>query len=120
MDLKQFVSETLTQIVAGIEDAQAKVKAMNNNAKINPHFGSWNTTHGSEAPVEFDVALVISDEHASGSTDTAKGSVGFLSVVSAKLSGEMQSQESGKQRSETVSRVKFSVQLAQPADIKIV
>jgi hypothetical protein len=68
--------------------------------------------------VEFDVALVVADESSEASGAKAGASVGFLSVVTAKVSSELQTQSAGKQRSETVSRVKFTVQLAQPADFR--
>jgi hypothetical protein len=118
IDLKQFVSETLTQIVAGIEDAKTKIKAVNESAAVNPYWASGTAQHGATAPVEFDVALVVCDEQESGSTSNTNAAMGKLSVVTAKLATELASQSNGKQHTEMVSRVKFSVQLAQPTDIK--
>jgi hypothetical protein len=118
MDLKQFVSATLTQIVAGIEDAKTNIKAASETATVNPYWASGSAQHGATAPVEFDVALVVCDEQESPSTGKTNAAMGNLSVVTAKLAAELESQSNGKQHAEAVSRVKFSVQLAQPTDIK--
>jgi hypothetical protein len=120
MDLRNFVTETLTQIVEGVADAKARIQAIDPEAKVNPvavESGTANR-HGTASPVEFDVALVVADESTEATGAKAGGSVGFLSVVTARVSSELQSQSGGSQRSESVSRVKFTVQLAQPADFK--
>ncbi|MCT2559513.1 hypothetical protein N0B51_11040 [Tsuneonella sp. YG55] len=121
MDLKSFVSETLTQIVTGVEDARNRLKEINPGARINPE---WTTSenpdhrHASPTPVEFDVAVVVVDERGNTSGEKLSASAGILSVVTAKMSAEAQSGATGSQRNETVSRVKFSVNVAQPADLK--
>jgi hypothetical protein len=47
-----------------------------------------------------------------------KGSLGFISVVSARTAAEVDSRTGGTQRNETTSRIKFTVELAQPADLQ--
>lgn len=117
MDLKAFVTETLAQIVEGVADAQERIAAGGTNATVNPRSIPSEATHkhGEATPVEFDVALVVSAEASEGSSSKVSGSVGILSVVSARLSSTLEGQSTGTNRNETVSRVKFTVQLAQPA-----
>ncbi|CAN5203087.1 hypothetical protein BH10PSE13_BH10PSE13_00130 [soil metagenome] len=121
MDLRTFISEALTQIVAGVLDAQQSIDALNSNARINPKrvgAGAENP-HADPTPVEFDVALTISQQTTEGSNEKTGGNVqgGILNVFSAKIETEMGDARSGSSNNETVSRVKFSVQLAQPAHI---
>jgi hypothetical protein len=69
MDLKEFVSETLVQIVAGVKQAQLETKVL--GAEVNPHLvgGSQSDAvklgylraggNGFAQIVNFDVALTI-------------------------------------------------------------
>lgn len=119
MDLQNFVTEALTQIVEGVAQAKKRISEIDPEAKVNPVMIEAGTAgrHGTPSPVEFDVALVVADESSEASGAKAGASVGFLSVVTARVSSELQSQSAGTQRSESISRVKFTVQLAQPADM---
>lgn len=71
MDLKDFVSETLIQIITGITEAQRSTQ--NSGAVINPRLvGDWRegVKHGlllaasgkSASVVEFDVAVAVKEE----------------------------------------------------------
>lgn len=104
MDLKEFVSETLKEIIAGVKDAQEYAKE--NGACINPNeFGSLtkpehiiNLGDGNVSivqPVSFDVCIV------SKKTKSGKGGIEIVS-------GGMESMKG------TESRVKFSVAVALP------
>lgn len=117
MDLKTFVSETLIQIVEGVSEAQRLVRENGGNASVNPHQIAAESKQkiGQPTPVEFDVALVVSEESQTQQGSKAGGSAGFLAV--AKVSAELNEQTGGKSKTEAVSRVKFSVRLAQPADL---
>jgi hypothetical protein len=111
MDLKEFVTQTLTQIAAGVREAQVPAKAL--GAEVNPHLmtnwpeaaklGFLNAS-GRFAPiVQFDVALTVSE-----GTGT-KGGIGILAgAINLGSSGQSQNEQS------VVSRVKFSVPLALP------
>ena len=117
MDLKTFVSETLTQIVEGVADAQLRIAEGGSNACVNPTkvFSGEQHKRAEPRPVEFDVALVVEAESTDKSSAKAGGSVGFLSIVSARATGELGSETAGSSRSESTSRVRFTVNLAQPA-----
>lgn len=104
MDLKEFVSETLKEIIAGIKDAQEYAKE--NGACINPdEFGTLvkpehiiNLGDGNVSivqPVSFDVCIV------SKKTKSGKGGIEIVS-------GGMESTKG------TESRVKFSVAVSFP------
>lgn len=118
-DLKVFVSETLTQIVEGVLDAQKKLAALGSSAATNPTLrqeGS-NRKHGPESQVEFDVAVTVATQTGDTSGEKASAKVGMLSVVSFGASTDLSSSTSAAQPNEAVSRVRFSVKLAKPADI---
>ncbi len=109
MDLKTFVKTTLLEIAEGIKDAQAEVQKVAGNARINPetHFDR-DRGHGNTAPVEFDVALTVS-ERSEGEAH------GGLKIAGVSLRGK----KTGESTQEVVSRIRFAVQLAQPATIEV-
>jgi hypothetical protein len=122
MDIRTFVSEMLTQIVEGVADAQRRVDEGGSGAKLNPRqTHSANIERGlhEARPVEFDIAVTVANEDREGSESKVGGGLQVLSVVGVKLGAAMAEQSSGSQRSETVSRVQFSVLLAQPGHTNV-
>ena len=112
MDLREFVSAALQQVIAGIEDAQAVVEG---DGEINPNI--WNSQRQDAAKhkilesdggkwihlVEFDVAVTVAE-----STGT-KGGIGLVvGPVALGSKGESNAQSS------SVSRIKFEVPVAYP------
>ena len=111
MDLRDFVSETLTQIVEGVKSAQSN--AVDSGAKVNPKLstsyeqagkqGFLQTSEGYAQIVQFDVALTVTE--GSGT----KGGIGvFAGAINLGNSGQSKTENS------SVSRVKFSVPLSLP------
>jgi hypothetical protein len=111
MNLQDFVSETIMQIVSGVKAAQAV--SAEHGSKVNPKLMSnydYASQHGflwcdSEYAqiVQFDVALTATKE--SG----AKGGIGlFVGAVSIGATKGSNSENT------SVSRVKFSVPLVLP------
>jgi hypothetical protein len=111
MELKDFVSQTLTQIIDGVSDAQAA--ALQAGAQVNPYVNAAGSdlvsqgmlyTEGNAAQVvKFDVALTVSE-----GTGT-KGGIGvFAGAVNLGSAGQSQSENS------SVSRVQFSVPVILP------
>ena len=111
MDLQDFVSQTLVQIISGVKNAQ--IEAKNLGAEVSPHL-SGNITElgkqgflwasGSAAQiVQFDVALIVTE-----GTGT-KGGIGVFS-------GAVNLGSTGQSKTETssVSHVKFSIPLTLP------
>lgn len=112
MDLKEFVSETLTQITEGVKGAQEAVK--DTGGKINPElFGNESAlasqgvvqtgTGCTTTMVEFDVALTVTE--GSG----AKAGIGvFSGAVNLGAGGKLKSENM------SVSRVCFKVPVSFP------
>lgn len=111
MDLKDFVAQTLVQIVDGVAQAQ---KQTSDRAGISPivasnydhaaTLGFIKTTQGQAPVVKFDVAISAS----SGQEGKAGGSIKVLSVFS--LGGEATASDSQS----SVSRVQFAVPVVLP------
>lgn len=113
MELDKFITATLNSIVKGINDS--KEFAIENGARVNPYIGQWDqnkmltTYYGNEqgtraiSSIEFDIAITSSFEN-----DKA-GGLG-VNVFSANVGGKL----SKKDINETISRVKFSVNVALP------
>ena len=110
MDLRTFVAETLKQIVEGVDDAKKHLAAGQTGAKVNAAYGS---AHG--APVEFDIAVTVSNQSDDASSTNGKAKAGVISVFQAQVGASLESRSEA--RSEEVSRVRFTVNLTQPADV---
>jgi hypothetical protein len=95
MDVKEFLSETLKQIVEGILDAQEQTK--NKGAVVVPHGGS-------EKAVRFDIAVTVAE-------GTQASGIGSLQVY---VNG---SDVDGKSESSNiiVHRVQFEVPVEYPS-----
>lgn len=112
MDIREFVSTVLQEIVSGVQDAQTEIQG---DGEINPHIWMAERDNASKQRilesnngkwihmVEFDVAVTVAD-----STNT-KGVVGLV-VGSIGLGSQGQSTN----QNSTVSRVKFEVPIAFP------
>lgn len=112
MDLKDFVSETLLQIVEGVKAAQSEIEQ--HGASINPNLlGDYkeHAKHGLLLSgtgkvaqiVEFDVALSIKE---------GTGTKGGIGVVAGMFALGSQGQSNAENVS--LSRVKFRVPLSLP------
>jgi hypothetical protein len=94
MDIKEFIAETLKQIIDGVVDAQKYAK--NKNAVIVP----W---HDSQKVVDFDVAVTVADSKETG------GKAG-ISVWSIGANINRTSECS----SSTTSRIRFEIPVELP------
>lgn len=109
MELKDFVKETVAQIVQGVVEAQALIKM--HGAEINPkrvqfkEAGQFNS-HNSGKPqyVEFDVGLT--------STQKAGSSEGIGVFLGSVNLGK---KNDGSTEQTAVSRIKFSLPLVLPS-----
>jgi hypothetical protein len=109
MELHEFVTETLAQIVTGVSDAQERCKGT--GARINPasrHTGTgYRLMAGSGGAsldeVEFDIALTKTEGTA------AKGGIGVL-LGSVGIGGQAKSERSDR----LANRIKFKVPLMLP------
>lgn len=101
MDLKAFVSETIVQIISGVEDAIRKAAEVSDTGKVNPEYEG--SPHGKTQDVEFDVAVTVTER--SG----REGGAGLkVAVFQAGAKGERATENVA------VSRVRFTVPVAVP------
>lgn len=103
MELKEFVSDALAGIIAGVAQAQSRVKDIaviepNINA-ANPKGGSSDSPHKILRSAEFDIAVSVSDEVKGG----AKSGIFVLGLLG--IGGGVDERLASK----NVSRIKFSV-----------
>jgi hypothetical protein len=121
MDLKTFVSETLTQIVSGISEAQRNIANLRTNAAVNPASVSSASSRQltGARPVEFDVALTVVERSASTQEDSEARSSGMISVVRSSAENSSVATDHEATSQEAVSRVRFSVMLSQPGDVDV-
>ncbi|QNK78180.1 hypothetical protein H7F37_03600 [Winogradskyella sp. PAMC22761] len=114
MELDKFISNSLKSLIKGIKDAQDFAKE--NEARINPHIGDWDfgreqTTYiknkdGAVAvsKIDFDIAVAVSN------TQETDGE-GGINVYALKLGTKL----SDIEKNETVSRIKFTLNVALPS-----
>ncbi len=111
MDLKEFVTQTLTQIIEGVRGAQTCGKDL--SAEVNPDLQTSAELAGKQGflgasgqyvpIVQFDVAITVTE-----GTGT-KGGIGvFAGAISLGSLGQSQNESS------SVSRVKFSIPIRLP------
>ncbi len=111
MELKEFVSESIKQIIDGVNEA--KQYGIENGATVNPRRWGWNSsnvqakydqeTGAAIETIEFDVAVAVAE-----GTKT-KGGIGvFMGAVGVGSQGQSDNQNS------LVSRIRFSVPIVLP------
>lgn len=103
IDLKDFISNTLQQIVAGVKDAQQTEDGMNVNAD-NAGYGQGGNlfsagTYGSFTRVDFDVAV---------GAETSGAGKASIKVFGIGAEG------GGEHKTNTASRINFSVPVRLP------
>ena len=113
MDIKDFVSSTIMQIMEGVAATQEHARGL--GGYVNPTMSSVNKegkyfgfTPSNQAiyPIEFDIAVTVSGE---GAVE-AGAKLQVASIIS--IGGKGKSTD----KQETASRVKFSVGIALPID----
>lgn len=113
MDLREFISETLIQIVSGVAEAQEKSVAI--GGKVSPKLRSGQTAFGAHGflhtdggtaqVVQFDVALTAKEGAGT------KGGIGIVAgIVSLGSTGQSNTENA------SISRVKFGVPIILPSD----
>jgi hypothetical protein len=115
IELQEFVSQALIQIIAGVKQAQTTIGK--NGGEINPLFrrinpndthligwsGDANIIDVTIAPIEFDLALT---------TSVGDGTKAGIGVFSGLFGAGVQSQMSNTELQ--LSRIKFSVPISLP------
>ena len=113
MDIKDFVENTLLQIVNGVNDANKKLidtGAIISSKDIRPmrEGTTLNTKTGDLVNlIEFDIAVTVNEK------DTANGGAG-IKIVGFNVGGTLQNEITNQ----SISRIKFSIPLTLPSNPK--
>lgn len=101
MDIKEFVRDSIIQIVSGVAEAQEEL-SNHRRVAINPTLGHAN--YANPENIHFDLAVTVQEQLA------VEGKVkGGIAVVSADVNAEK------KSNNMTVSRISFNVPVALPS-----
>tara|TARA_X000001316_G_C895183_1_gene15445 strand:- start:168 stop:539 length:372 start_codon:yes stop_codon:yes gene_type:complete len=104
MNVEDFVSESISQIVRGVK--KAAVEGVSHGAMVTPE-----GAHGEMSPlqlIQFDIAVTV--QSAIEATASGKGKAGILKVLGAEVSGG----GSGSLEQTSVSRLRFAVPVDLP------
>lgn len=106
MELKEFISSSLTQIMEAVQEAQVNWEQSSGKGAINPAWDGTQRLRDHTQLVEFDVAVTTEQ------TKSGKGQAG-IKIFSASIGadGEMASGHS------SVSRIKFALPIVAPVVI---
>lgn len=111
--LQDFISDTLKQIIDGVADAQeyAKIKNSYINVNTTEYSGHEIKIKKNSAPepqlIEFDIALTTTEDQ------NIKGGLGiFVTGIGLGYQGETKTMGS------EISRIKFSIPVILPSDVK--
>lgn len=104
MNLSDFVSDTLVEIMTGVVSAQKRWGEGGEKGHINPLWGGYTDGAKSIREVNFDVAVTVSDSE----SGDAKGGIKVLGI------GEIGATTKGETVNSRVSRIAFSVPIAPP------
>lgn len=113
MELKEFITETLSQIIDGVLEVQEKYKDQNvlvnpdcftgsNGEYVLPPKAGYYKIQPNVQMINMDVALTVSENAG------RKSGIGIAKVVSAGISSETNAQNS------TISKVKFDIPICLP------
>ncbi len=109
LELKNFITNTLVDIIEGVHDAKLKISS--DKGYVTPPSSQLDTAYIREN-IDFDIAVQVQESASSENKLAGKADLGGkIIVVSAKsqIAGEKTTQEEiGK---ESISRIKFSVRI---------
>ena len=114
MDLKEFVKETIVQVVKGIADANAALSeetafVASDNIQTNKDFKCATDKKGCQhyvTDVDFDVTITVQHSRTQG------GGV----YIKVPVFGEIGGKGSSENTNASISRIKFSLPLALPTE----
>jgi hypothetical protein len=105
MDVRDFVKETILQVMGGVQDAQQVWRSGDNKGHINPVWGSPSKEHLQNVrEITFDIAVTASGDSA------VSGGAGLKVVGFGDFGGKAERRDSVEQ----VSRISFSVPVLPP------
>jgi hypothetical protein len=107
MELREFVKEALTEILAGVRAAQDELGRLDGkHGVVNPTWNDQDDLADHVQVVKFDVAVTASDQ-------ASKGGKAGIKVWSIEAGGRLEEQTQNK----TVSRIAFTLPILPPTTI---
>lgn len=103
MELKDFISQTLVEIQAGVQEAINKTIGGQTKGAINPVWERDGIRRHDIQKVDFDIAVTISEK-------SAGEAEGGIKVVALKIGGGL----SESTETSNVSRIQFSIPIIPP------
>ena len=108
MELREFISETISNVIFGIEDAREKIKGT--DGKINPPVMADGEISKSEDPqgreieeIEFEISLKLEEK---------EGSKATIGVFSGIFGGSVEGKSAST--NQAVNKIKFSIPIVFP------
>ena len=98
MELKKFISESLSQICLGVREAQRSVSQETNNYSIAPGYVDGKPADNKSTDICFDIAITVTDDEKLNAT-------GGVNLKIAK--GDVEKENSTK--IESIHRISFSI-----------
>ena len=120
MELKEFIKESLSQIIDAVKETQEKYKDTNvlvcpddvqgedNNLYIdNENFNQYYNRYTRVQNIEMDIAISVTEKEGN------KSGIGIAKIINAGISSE------NAQQNESISKIKFSIPVVLPtANVK--
>ena len=103
MELREFVTSTLVQILEGVGDAQDHLVKSGRKGIINPTWGGGEKLYDHVQSVSFDVAVTVSDKAGGAANAGIK-----VMAIDIGAKGSIEAQNSN------VSRVSFAIPIVPP------
>lgn len=115
MELKQFISETLFQLIDGVVEAQSKVDSL--GGRVIPSVRSPNEQKSLYGKTNDDMPAIFVDFDISLEAQEGTGTKGGVGVVTGMFN--FGSAGESKENKQVTNRIKFSIPVALPLHKKI-
>ena len=113
MELKYFISETLSQIIDGVLDAQEKVKKSGpNGGRISPHVRTPSNAKSLYGTTNDKLPVILVDFDVSVEAQEGTGTKGGIGVVAGMFN--VGSSGESKESKQSSNKIKFSIPVALP------
>ncbi len=110
MELKHFISETLSNLIEGVVEAQAKVQS--SGGRVSPYVSKPSDSKTIYGRTNDKLPVIFVDFDISIEANEGKGTKGGIGVVTGMFT--LGSQGESKENRQSSNRIKFSVPVALP------
>jgi len=110
MQLKDFISETLSQLIDGVVEAQAKVQA--SGGRVSPHVRTPNDPKSLYGRTNDQLPVIFVDFDISVEAQETKGTKGGIGVVTGMFN--LGSGGESRENRQSMNKIKFSIPVALP------